>query len=65
MHPREYTRVITDVRSLDHFTKPEHHTSMKFSSCTEFRFGTPKYSRLTSQLTYVGGACFILSWLIG
>jgi len=38
---------------------------MKFSNGTEFRFGTPKYSRLTTQLICVGGACFILSWLIG
>jgi hypothetical protein len=38
---------------------------MKFSNGTEFRFGTPKYSRLTTRLIYVGGGCFLLSGLIG
>jgi hypothetical protein len=38
---------------------------MRFSNGTEFRFGTPKYSRLTTRLICVGGGCFLLSSLIG
>ena len=38
---------------------------MKLSNGTEFRFGTPKYSRLTTRFICVGGGCFLLSWLIG
>jgi len=38
---------------------------MKFSNGTEFRFGTSKYSRWTTGLFCVGGACILLSWLIG
>jgi hypothetical protein len=38
---------------------------MKFSNSTGFRFGRPKYSRLTARLYCIAGACFLLSWLIG
>ena len=38
---------------------------MKFSNGTEFRFGTSKYSRWTTGIFCFGGACFVLSWLIG
>jgi len=50
---------------LDPIIKPEHATIMRFSNGTEFRFGTPKNSRLTARLVYVGGGCFLLSWVIG
>jgi hypothetical protein len=38
---------------------------MKFSNGTEFRFGTTKYSRWTTGIFCFGGACFLLSRLIG
>lgn len=37
---------------------------MKFSNGTEFRFGTPKYSRLTTRLISLGGSCFLLAWVV-
>jgi len=38
---------------------------MKFSNGTEFRFGTTKYSRWFTGIFCFGGACFLLSRLIG
>jgi hypothetical protein len=53
------------VRPLDHITKSEHHTIMKFSNGTEFRFGTPKYSKTSRRLMCTYGGFFLLSWLVG
>jgi hypothetical protein len=38
---------------------------MKISNGTEFRFATPKPSRLQKQFICLAGFCFILSWIIG
>jgi protein-S-isoprenylcysteine O-methyltransferase Ste14 len=37
---------------------------MRFSNGTEFRFGTPKYSRIHGRLIQFGGAFFLLSMFI-
>ena len=38
---------------------------MKFSNGTEFRFGTPKYSKVMVRLFGVGGVFGIIAWFIG
>ena len=52
------------VRPLDHITNSEHHTIMKFSNGTEFRFGTPKYSKTSRRLICICGGCVLISWLV-
>ena len=38
---------------------------MKFSNGTEFRFGTPKYSKTWRRLICVYGGFFLVSWFVG
>ena len=38
---------------------------MRFSNGTEFRFGTPKYSRIHGRLFQIGAGFFLLSVFLG
>ena len=38
---------------------------MKFSNGTEFRFGTPKYSKTSQRLISIYIGCFLVSWFVG
>ena len=37
---------------------------MKFSNGTEFRFGTPKYSKTSQHLLTIWCGCSLISWLV-